>query len=272
MYHSITFGTKNTWDDWHLIPLSRPVFNPPEQKRTLVEVPGRNGALDFSTVLTGYPTFQNRTGSIEFIVDWNFKPWIEIYGEVMNYLQGQTMDAVLEDEPDWKYTGTFNVKEWESKNDGTGSRITIEYNVAPYKQLVTDISDANYPWDPFDLINGVSWYEATQNIVLPERNNINYNTAYYIDLGDLYLKPFKPTISFSKTPTDGRFRMWYHQRSGGASAYTLVYDRAINGNITDNNILFDRKYDMILISCNDSVAESHVKAATFSLNFKPERM
>ena len=28
MYHSITIGDKNTWDDWHLIPATRPLFHP----------------------------------------------------------------------------------------------------------------------------------------------------------------------------------------------------------------------------------------------------
>ena len=29
-YHSVVFGEKNTWDDWHLVPSSRPVINPPD--------------------------------------------------------------------------------------------------------------------------------------------------------------------------------------------------------------------------------------------------
>lgn len=269
MYHSITFGTKNTWDDWHLIPLSRPVFNPPEQKRTLVEVPGRNGALDFSTVLTGYPAFQNRTGSIEFIVDWNFKPWIDLYGEVMNYLQGQTMAAVLEDEPDWKYTGTFNVKEWESKNDGTGSRITIEYNVAPYKQLVTDISDANYPWDPFDLINGVSWYEATQNIVLKEK--INLGEAWYaLDFSDLRLKPCTLTLNIaSMDSTSGNkfiMRLVHMENNSGVTKeYTQPGTYSLGWNPYYHEALWFTAH--VGSSYNNPVTN-----ATFSLNFKPERM
>ena len=32
MYHSITIGDKNTWDDWKIIPVSRPVVAPPVEK------------------------------------------------------------------------------------------------------------------------------------------------------------------------------------------------------------------------------------------------
>ena len=33
MYHSITIGDKNTWDDWHMIPVTPPVIAPPVEKR-----------------------------------------------------------------------------------------------------------------------------------------------------------------------------------------------------------------------------------------------
>lgn len=73
MYHSVTFGDKNTWDDWRLVPASRPVFNPPAQKVKTLEIPGGDGVIDLSQSLTGYPVYQNRTGSIEFIVMNDFK-------------------------------------------------------------------------------------------------------------------------------------------------------------------------------------------------------
>ena len=39
MFHSITIGDKNTWADWRLVPVSRPVFNPPPQKKVTVDIP-----------------------------------------------------------------------------------------------------------------------------------------------------------------------------------------------------------------------------------------
>ena len=46
MYHSITIGSKNTWDDWYLIPSSRPVVNPPKPKTKYIDIPGADGHLD----------------------------------------------------------------------------------------------------------------------------------------------------------------------------------------------------------------------------------
>lgn len=152
MYHSITFGEKNTWDDWRLVPSSRPVFNPPTQKVKTLDIPGGDGVIDLSQALTGYPVYQNRTGSIEFIVMNGFKPWHMAYSDIMDYLHGQTMRAVLEDDPEYFYEGRFTVNAWKSEKDW--SRIVIDYSVGPYKWSVLSSLD-DWLWDPFNFQNGV---------------------------------------------------------------------------------------------------------------------
>ena len=152
MYHSITFGEKNTWDDWRLVPSSRPVFNPPAQKVKTLDIPGGDGVIDLSQALTGYPVYQNRTGSIEFIVMNGFKPWHMAYSDIMDYLHGQTMRAVLEDDPEYFYEGRFTVNAWKSEKDW--SHIVIDYSVGPYKWSVLSSLD-DWLWDPFNFQNGV---------------------------------------------------------------------------------------------------------------------
>lgn len=134
MYHSITFGDKNTWEDWHLIPSSRPVFNPPPKKKKLIDIPGSNGSLDLSEVVSGKPVYENRTGTLEFIAENDFMPWAELYSVLLNYLHGKKMRAVLEDDPDYYYEGTFYINEWKSEKPY--STITIEYELYPYKKPV----------------------------------------------------------------------------------------------------------------------------------------
>lgn len=136
MYHSITIGNKNTWDDWYLIPSSRPLFSPPAPKTVYVDVPGADSSLDLSDVLTGYPTYSNREGSIEFYVMHDHwleagKNWADCYSELMAYLHGRNYRAVLEDDPDFYYEGKFKVDDWKSNNDY--STISINYNLSPYK-------------------------------------------------------------------------------------------------------------------------------------------
>ena len=152
MYHSITFGDKNTWDDWHLIPSKRPSFNPPTVKSQYVDIPGGNGVLDLTESLTGYPLYNTRTGSWEFYVENGFKPWDELYSEISNYLHGQKLRAILEDDPGFYYEGRFTVDEWNS--DSWWSTITIGYDVYPYKKELTS-SLEDWLWDPFNFETGI---------------------------------------------------------------------------------------------------------------------
>lgn len=152
MYHSITFGDKNTWDDWFLVPSSRPVFNPPAPKTTYINIPGSDGQLDMTKALTGYVTYDCRKGSLEFIVDNWHREWHELYSEIMDYLHGQTMKAVLEDDPLYYYEGCFTVNQW--KSEPINSKIVIDYVVHPYKfDKYSSLDD--WEWDTFNFETGV---------------------------------------------------------------------------------------------------------------------
>ena len=56
MYYSVTFeneaGVKrNTWEDWHLIPMSPPMIAPFKPNYNYVDIPGRiEGPLDLTGV------------------------------------------------------------------------------------------------------------------------------------------------------------------------------------------------------------------------------
>lgn len=169
MYHSITLGTKNTWDDWHLIPTSRPVINPPSVKTNLIEIPGGDGMLDLTTALSGRPLYKNRTGSWEFYAENGFRDWTALYSDIMVYLHGQKMRAVLEDDPMYYYEGRFAVNIWKSSKER--SSITIDYDLNPYKKEIFG-STEEWIWDTFNFETGIIKYykdlpvNGTLNIVV----------------------------------------------------------------------------------------------------------
>ena len=134
--HSVYFGDKNTWTDWYLIPDTRPVFNPPQQKTHYLDIPGANGSLDLSESLAPYPVFNDREGTMDFLVDNDHKEWHVLYSEIMDYLHGRRMRARLSDDPGYFYEGRFTVNEWRSEE--SNSVISIDYRVGPYKWAVTE--------------------------------------------------------------------------------------------------------------------------------------
>lgn len=201
MYHSITFGDKNTWDDWHLVPASRPTFSMPPLQERYVDIPGLNGPVDLTEAITGYPVYGNRTGSFEFIVmnDWYDSDgaltrgrWQERYSEIANYLHDQHMKAWLEDDPGYYYEGRFKLAEWRSEKDY--SRISIEYNVGPYK-WAAEATDEPWLWDPFSFETGVIGnseytdenYYSRDNLVTTAPSQLNFTTEE-VGLGTLSAK------------------------------------------------------------------------------------
>lgn len=149
--HGITFGNKHTWRDWRLVPTTRPVFDPPSPKLIEVEVPGADGVLDLTESLTGDVKYNNRTGSLEFQVE-NKEHWAEVYSTIMDYLHGQRLKAVLDDNPDYYYIGRFTVNKWDSNKNR--STIVLDYNLDPYKyELFSSLE--KWKWDPFSFETGI---------------------------------------------------------------------------------------------------------------------
>lgn len=158
--HSVTFGNKNSWTDWHLIPLSKTVIPPPAVKTKQADMPGCHGTFDLTTVLTGYPLFNNRTGSIGFILAPGFDDWNATKTTVMEYLHGQRMNLYLDDDPGYYYNGVFFVN--DLKSDARTNSLTISYDLYPFKKEMV-ASNEDWLWDPFNFETGIirEWSEIT---------------------------------------------------------------------------------------------------------------
>lgn len=144
---------KNTWDDWHLIPKERPLINPPSPKYNFLDLPGANGTIDLSDVLSNrYPVYEDRKGSIEFYVMNGYKEWHKAYSDIMNYCHGESCKIILEDDPDFFYRGRVSVNAWRSEKDW--SKIVLDYQVDPFKYELFSSTEP-WRWDPFSFVDGV---------------------------------------------------------------------------------------------------------------------
>lgn len=159
MYHSVTIGDKNSFDDWHLVQTERILVSPPSVRTNYADIPGMHGTLDLSEVLTGYPVFGNREGTWEFYVlnsydldDQYYGEWYNRYSDIMQYLHGRIRQVVLEDDPGYYYQGRLTVADWTSED--TWSHIKIDYKLDPFKYELAD-STEDWLWDPFSFESGV---------------------------------------------------------------------------------------------------------------------
>lgn len=165
----VTIGGKHTFRDWSLVSSEIPVVNPPKVKTSYTDIPEGSGSLDFTGVLTGKVSYENRTGEWEFAVLPD-TPWSEAYSSIMGFLQGKKMNCILDDDPAHFYTGRFSVNEWKSKRGY--STIVIEYNLEPYKFPIND-STAPLDWLWNDLFNNTIYYGTFRVTGTKARNLIN---------------------------------------------------------------------------------------------------
>lgn len=194
MYHSITIGDKNTWDDWHMIPVTPPVIAPPVEKTISLDVEGRNGAVYLSKSVTGEAVFKAREGSWEFYLDT--ESWRGRYGsspvgkQALDHLAKALNEDIakpmkqsvrLEDDPAFFYFGRV----WMSggiKQQNDHTVITLKYSLYPFKYLYNNIQD-DWLWDPFNFTTDLALPYA-KNLVLKGQEQVN-----------LYLPPSeKPSV------------------------------------------------------------------------------
>ena len=156
MHHSITFDngteTRNTWDDWHLIPAARPIINPPPLKTRYLNVQGGDGMIDLSEAVTGYPLYANRSGSLRFTAMNSYGAWEPRFEDMMRFLHGQQTKLILEDDASWYYEGRITVNEMAS--DRFHGTIVLDYTLGPYAWAQTATNEP-WLWDPFSFETGV---------------------------------------------------------------------------------------------------------------------
>lgn len=160
-FYGCTFGDKHTLKDWGLYQVDPPQFDPPEVKSNFVEALGRNGDIDASEAVTNDITFGDRNFECEYQLYSKRSRYLNTYSDIMDYLHGQRLKCVYDEDKNYYYIGRFEVNEYKSNK--AARRITIEGTCYPFKmEMHTSVDD--WLWDPFSFVNGV--IRQYKNIVI----------------------------------------------------------------------------------------------------------
>lgn len=116
------------------------------------EIPGRNGDLDLTDVLTGFPTYKNTTMKLTFdFKDGNYDLWIIRASELRNKIHGKRMKVILGND-EFYYEGRVSVS--TEKINKHYSSVEIEINRDPYKlELQSSLED--WKFDEFNFETGI---------------------------------------------------------------------------------------------------------------------
>ena len=172
-------GFIDTWKDLHLIPTTVPVIQPPPLKTNTIDVPGANGSVDMTEILTGRPLYENRTGSIDFYVDNSAEEycgkitdedipgayrWDYAYDKILNSIHGFRKKVILTDARSYYYEGRVSINSY--KSDKLTGTISLDYDLEPFKMSVNSTTEP-WLWNPFDFIHGIIPEDYQQRFKYP---------------------------------------------------------------------------------------------------------
>ena len=172
--HGVTIGHYHSWKHWHLVPVSRPVINPPTERTNLVTVAGMDGSWDLSQAVAQRPVYNDREGTLEFYVENDY--WNTAYTTIQNALGGKRHMVILDDDRSHFYYGAVWVDKW--KSDKGHSTIALKYRLNPYKKERYS-SVEPWLWDNFNFdMDIIREYEncyvnGTRQLEVPGTDQVN---------------------------------------------------------------------------------------------------
>lgn len=147
---TVTFGTKNSYDDFGLI-LTDKDIGFPEPKLEEVDVIGADGVIDLSEVLNDDIKYKTRKLQFTFTVLKGSKYWASTVADVANYLHGKKLRIQMDFDPAYYYTGRCKINSF--KTSKRLCTITIDAECEPYR-LDINGNGEKWLWDTFSFQNG----------------------------------------------------------------------------------------------------------------------
>ena len=147
---TVTFGTKNSYDDFGLI-LTDKNIGFPEPKLEEVDVIGADGVIDLSEVLNDDIKYKTRKLQFTFTVLKGNKYWASTVADVANYIHGKKLRIQMDFDPAYYYTGRCKINSF--KTSKRLCTITIDAECEPYR-LDINGNGEKWLWDPFSFQNG----------------------------------------------------------------------------------------------------------------------
>ena len=172
--------------------------SPPEPRTSYVDVPFRDGLLDFSTALTGgIVRYQNRTVTASFVTkDAAEDGWRERYHSFINAFHGRKEKLIFDYDPDYYYLGRVTCD--ASKDDQLIGAASITADCDPYKYKV------NPTVREFDVSGSEGLEIILQNDRMPIAPTVTTDAEITVEFGE-------STIVFASGTGTGHIKFEYQE-------------------------------------------------------------
>lgn len=132
-YRGVIINGEDSFYRWGLILGANYTVERPQKKEVWQDIPGANGALDYSEALTGRPVYNMRTLSLPLVSGRNDADLDDAYIDLTNWHAGTTAHVTLPWDTDHYYHGTLRVGSMQDYNGGT---IPLTLYAQPYRYRI----------------------------------------------------------------------------------------------------------------------------------------
>ena len=141
MMGKVFFDGKDTYTEYGLLLASKSI-SLPEVRTNMIDVPGRDGLLDASEVLTGEVTYKNRTITLKLTgVDTvSGKKWPATISDFCNKVHGKRVKVTFPEDTTHYYSGRCSVGEVVLVKMMQTIPVTVDCDPWKYKNAKTTVS------------------------------------------------------------------------------------------------------------------------------------
>jgi hypothetical protein len=183
----------------------------PQVRRITETIPGRNGVLDYTSAITGYPTYENRIIRLILCIHKDEKAELEAARDnIFKLVHGKKVNISFSD-INGVFTGTGQI---EAEEEGLRfKRLTISIDAYPYRftgtKKIEIIATAEGVTKDFEINMPVSPYMENENEITIEAGNTKITKkAGKFSVDELVLKPGHNQIKIKGT---GKVKMEYEE-------------------------------------------------------------
>ena len=141
MIGKVFFDGKDTYTEYGLLLASKSI-SLPEVRTNMIDVPGRDGLLDASEVLTGEVTYKNRTITLKLTgVDTvSGKKWPATISDFCNKVHGKRVKVTFPEDTTHYYSGRCSVGKVGLVKMMQTIPVTVDCDPWKYKNAKTTVS------------------------------------------------------------------------------------------------------------------------------------
>ena len=150
MFKGVKLGDKHS-NDYNLV-LTNKEIPLPDLKTNIINIPGANGSLDLSEVLTRNILYKNRTLVLKFEYLGTWNTFQSMISKIADDLHGKKIKVIFDIDSNYYYEGRAKIDKLDS--DIKKKSLTIKVDAYPFK-IENKSSIEDWLWDEFSFEDGI---------------------------------------------------------------------------------------------------------------------